>query len=136
MMRHFRTINCILKNDGKILILKRSEKSRTNPGRWSGVAGEVEGESTPEETVYKEIEEETGIMRKDVRLVHVGRPLIIRREDAEVVVTPFLCNVNEALKVRLNWEHTEYNWIDPREFSIYDTVPRFDEVLRALNLLT
>ena len=96
----------------------------------------MEGGATPEETVYKEIEEETGIMRKDVRLVHVGKPLMIRREDAEVVVTPFLCNVKEASKVRLNWEHTEYNWINPREFSTYDTVPRFDEVLRALNLLT
>lgn len=134
-MRHFMTINCILKNDGKILILKRSEKSRTNPGKWSGVAGEVEGESTPEETVYQEIEEETGIMRKDVRLLRAGAPMIIRREDAEVVVTPFLCTVKEA-KVRLNWENTEYNWIDPREFSVYDTVPRFDEVLRALDLLT
>lgn len=135
-MHKFRAINCILKNDGRILILKRSEKSRTNPGRWSGVAGEVEDGSTPEETAYKEIEEETGFPREAVRLVHVGVPLVLRREDSEVIVTPFLYYVTEAERVRLNWEHTEYNWVEPRELSTYDTVPKFDEVLKALNLLT
>ena len=134
-MRQFRAVNCILMNDGKMLILKRSERSRTNPGKWSGVAGEVEAGYTPEETAYKEIEEETGILREAVRLVQVGTPLLIRREDAEVTVTPILCRV-ETLDVHLNWEHTAYDWIDPTELSTYDTVPRFDEVLRALKLLT
>ncbi len=134
MLRKFRTVICIIKEADRILILRRSAKSRTNPGKWSGVAGEVEAGSTPEETVFKEIEEETGIPRNAVRLVHRGSSLLLKRDDAEVVVEPFLCEIDEA-SIQLNWEHTEYAWVKPSSLSDYETVPRFDDVLRALKLL-
>ncbi len=94
----------------------------------------VEGDSTPDETGYKEIEEETGISRDDARLVRMGTPIQITTEDSEVVVNPILFDV-EKTEIRLNWEHTEYEWIRPNEFSKFQTVSRFDELLKALGLI-
>ncbi len=94
----------------------------------------IEGNSTPEETGYKEIEDETGISREDARLVRMGTPIQITTEDSEVVVTPILLDV-ERTEIRLNWEHTEYEWIKPKELSKFQTVPRFDELLKALGLI-
>ncbi len=94
----------------------------------------VEGDSTPEETGYKEIEEETGISKEDARLARMGTPIQITTEDSEVVVNPILFDV-ERTEIRLNWEHTKYEWVRPTELSKFQTVPRFDELLKALGLI-
>ena len=57
-----KAVTCLLINDeGKLLILKRSDKVRTYRCLWGGIAGYVEENEDPYDTAVKEIREEVGI---------------------------------------------------------------------------
>lgn len=52
--------NIILNDEGKILLIKRSEKSRNYPGYWGLVGGWIEWGETVEDALKREAKEEIG----------------------------------------------------------------------------
>jgi hypothetical protein len=126
-----KVVTCILRRQGRLLLLKRSQKVGTNQGRWAAVSGYIERGERPEDTALKEIAEETGI--RSARLE--GRAEVIRIRDGSHVwsIHPFLFEVGEE-EVTLDWEHTECAWLTRGEIEGYDTVPGFRLVLSALGL--
>ena len=129
-------VTCILEHDGKILILKRSNLVGTYRGLWGGVAGFVELLEEPYETALKEIREEVGIEKKDLRLVRQGEPVEFtdhhQGKRYEWMVHPFLFHVTCPALVRIDWEHEEFRWIFPSDLQKYDTVPQLDELVEEL----
>ncbi|OGO48923.1 MAG: hypothetical protein A2W34_01525 [Chloroflexi bacterium RBG_16_64_32] len=167
-MRDVHVVTCFLLRGGKggpssasggsgqaqVLLLRRSERVGTYRGRWAGVSGYLEADSVtgsalgrPLEQAYREIEEEVGLGRGDVRLLAQGEPLAVPDEtiDTRWTVHPFLFEVvteggepgDDAgdLKVaptgslRLDWEHTESRWVKPAELPALETVPGLAEAL-------
>jgi 8-oxo-dGTP pyrophosphatase MutT (NUDIX family) len=124
-------VTCFLRHKGKILILKRSDLVRTSKGRWAGVSGYVEEGEKPEETARKEIGEETGI--KNPMLIRKGEPFSVKTENGIFCIHPFLFEVDTD-EVMIDWEHTEFRWIEPDEIDKYDTVPRLPVGLRKVLL--
>ena len=127
----------ILKNDeGKILILKRSNKVSTYKGSWSGIAGYVEENETPLETALKEIREEVGITEDNVELIKQIDPIeftdIYEGKKYDWRVFPFLFNTLKKSKIKIDWEHTDYKWIAPSDIKNYDTVPHIKRVVLKL----
>lgn len=126
-------VTCLLKHNGKLLILKRSDKVRTYKGLWGGVAGYVEDDETPYETAVKEIKEEVGIERGNVRLIKKSDP--VRFTDChngkkyDWIIYPFLFTIEKDVKVKIDWEHTEFRWIPPLEIEKYNTVPHLKEIV-------
>ncbi len=118
------------REDGKVLLLKRSQKVGSFQGRWAGVSGYLETPQ-PSEQAFREIEEETGLGRQDVRLERAGPTLFARRGGEVFVVHPFLFRTSRD-KVRIDWEHTEYEWVDPAEISRRETVPKLDRAWRSV----
>ena len=57
-MRSTRIVTSFIKNNNKILILKRSEKVRKMKGLWSGVSGIIENNEKPRDRAEIEIFEE------------------------------------------------------------------------------
>jgi len=51
--------------------------------------------------------------------------------DTVWIVDPFLFNV-QGRKIRLDWEHTEYKWVDPNELISYATVPKLKETFERV----
>jgi len=130
---------CLLINDeGKLLILKRSEKVRTYKGLWGGVAGYVEENETPYETAIKEIKEEAGIKKEDVSLIKVLDPIeftdFYNGEHYDWEIFPFLFKVKNKGKINIDWEHLEYWWMLPSEIKKYDTVPLLKDIASKLLL--
>ncbi len=127
-----RVVTCILESEGKILILRRSEKVGTYQGRWAGVAGFIE--SDPDTQALTEIREETTLQPPDVVLVRKNEPIPI--EDKALgrkwVIYPYLFHVNRPGKITLDWEHTDMKWIDPREIDGFVTVPGLKNVIEAV----
>jgi 8-oxo-dGTP pyrophosphatase MutT (NUDIX family) len=122
-------ITCFLKDDDKILILKRSSKVGSYPNKWAGISGYIEGDENPYHRALKEIREEVGLNEDDLELLVEGS--VIRVRDGPWVVHPFLFRVKDA-EIKLDWEHVDYRWIDPLEIVEYDTVPRLAEALKSV----
>jgi 8-oxo-dGTP diphosphatase len=129
-------VTCILENDGKILLLKRSNLVSTYRGLWGGVAGYVEELEDPYGTALKEISEEAGIDPEGVTLVKQGDPVefsdTCEGKRYNWVVYPFLFHIDNKSLVRIDWEHEEYRWVLPSEVRKLDTVPGLEEVITHL----
>ena len=129
-------VTCLLENNGKILLLKRSNLVGTYRGLWGGVAGYVEELEDPYETAVKEISQEAGIDLDALMLVKKGDPIEFsdtyegRRYDW--IVYSFLFHIEDKELVRIDWEHEEYRWVFPSEVRKLDTVPGLDEVVTQL----
>jgi ADP-ribose pyrophosphatase YjhB (NUDIX family) len=128
-----KVVTCFLKSGGKILLVKRSEKVGTYRGKWSGISGYLEGEDADKQA-FKEIEEETGLNKADIKLIKRGEALEVLDEAKKIkwIVYPYLFKVNHPEKIRLDWENIEMKWINPEEINFYQTVPKLKEALEKL----
>jgi 8-oxo-dGTP diphosphatase len=132
MLKERKVVTCFLESDGEILLLRRSERVGSYQGRWAGVSGYIE--TTADEQALTEIAEETGLSGSDLKLAKKGRPLTIRDEELGVkwIVHPYLFNIKERGKIRIDWEHKESRWIKPEDIDIYQTVPQLKETLERV----
>lgn len=117
--------------DGKVLLLKRSPSHTTNPDKWCFVTGFIETGETPRQAAIRELSEE---LRVDAGPIRAGERVIVYAGWSTLHVYPFLFKVGN-ITVHLDWEHTEYTWIEPQEIYQYDFVQQLDEDLIALGLL-
>ena len=130
-----RIVTSFIKNSSKILILKRSDKVRSMRGLWSGVSGIIENNEEPLNRAKIEILEEIGIKKdkisltKSVEKIKISSP---QYEDHEWEVFSFLFETKET-EIKLNWENSEFRWINVNELENYETVPNLDKIL--FNLL-
>jgi len=127
----------LLKNEeGKILLLKRSQKVSTYRGMWGIVAGYVENGEKPYETAIKEIREEVGIYEDDLELIKqldpVGFTDFYDGKKFDWKIYPFFFIIKKKGKINIDWEHLEYCWIHPTDIEKYNTVPRLKEIVKRL----
>ena len=121
-------VTCFLRNEGAVLLLRRSDAVGSYPGRWGGVAGHVaddEGrDRDPETAALAEVAEETGLAAA-VTLVRAGEPFPVEDADhgTRWAVHPFLFDC-ASRAVETNEETTETAWVYPPEILRRETVPR------------
>jgi len=129
MLQEKQVVTCFLQYEGKILILRRSEQVGTYQAKWAGVSGYLE--KTADEQALMEIEEETGLGAEDLKLIRKGKPLLIKDDKLGIkwVVHPYLFHIEDRSKIKIDWEHKEIRWIDPKNIDDYETVPRLKETL-------
>jgi 8-oxo-dGTP pyrophosphatase MutT (NUDIX family) len=135
MTRATKIVTCFLRNEDKILILKRSDKVKSMKGLWAGLSGIIEKNESPLLRAKIEIFEELGIKQDQIKLVKEAEEMRIlspQYENHEWEIYPFLFNVDNP-KISLNWENSEYKWIKAEEISNFETVPSLEKVL--FNLL-
>jgi 8-oxo-dGTP pyrophosphatase MutT (NUDIX family) len=136
-MREASVVTCFLVRRGEagdeVLLLRRSDLVSTYRGLWAGVSGYLEADTALEQA-YRELAEEVGLARDDVRLVTEGEPLVLPDESIDMrwTVYPFLFEALRPERVRLDWEHTESRWVRPEELSSLETVPGLAEGFRRL----
>jgi 8-oxo-dGTP pyrophosphatase MutT (NUDIX family) len=125
-------VTSFIRQGGRVLLLHRSPRVGSYPGRWAAVSGYLE-DRPPLDQALQEIAEETGITAPQLRLVSAGRPLEV--VDSALCrlwsVHPFLFEVDTVPQVRLDWEHDDYRWVRPSEVELLQTVPRLGDALRA-----
>jgi len=134
MTRSTKIVTCFLTNGKKILILKRSNNVKSMKGLWAGISGIIEKNELPLVRAKIEIFEELGIKDEEIKLLKESETMRIispQYENHEWEVYPFLFEA-ENPKIKLNWENSEYKWINADDVSNYKTVPSLEKVL--LNL--
>jgi len=128
-------VTCFLESDGRVLLLRRSDRVGTYRGKWSAVSGYLEGD--PEKQAFTEIKEETGLHGRELLLAGKGGVLTI--DDTAIgirwLVHPFLFHVADPRRVRTDWENIEALWVLPAEIGQYDTVPGLRQAMGQVKLL-
>lgn len=122
----------LLRMDGpepRLCLVRRSQRVGSYHARWAGISGFLEEGVTPEEQVYTEIHEETGLSRQHVRLLKRGH--VVEHIDETLgrrwLVHPFLVEALAPDAITLDWEAEEIRWIAPTELIHYPTVPKLAE---------
>ena len=134
-MRSTKIVTSFIKDNEKLLILKRSNKVKSMKGLWAGISGIIEKNEEPLKRAKIEILEEVGITEDLITLVKTSEEMRINSpqyENHEWVIFPFLFETKNPI-IKLNWENSEFKWINSKELENYETVPSLQKVL--FNLL-
>ncbi|MFQ5475969.1 MAG: NUDIX domain-containing protein [Nitrosopumilus sp.] len=134
-MRSTKIVTSFIKDNEKLLILKRSDKVKSMKGLWAGVSGIIEKNEEPLTRAIIEIFEEVGITEDKITLVKSAEEMRINSpqyENHEWEIFPFLFEAKNPT-IKLNWENSEFKWINIEEIENYETVPSLQKVL--FNLL-
>ncbi len=106
---------------GKVLIIRESGTyaDGSNSGKYDVVGGRVAPGERFDESLKREVREETGLEITIDGPCYVGewRP-VVRSEQWQIVGIFFICHTDSA-DVKLSSDHGEYQWIDPREYTNY-----------------
>ncbi len=122
-------VTSIIRSRGKILLLRRSDSVGSYQGHWAGVSGFIEQGETDEQAVRREMDEEIG--HNEVRLVSHTETQLFRDHDVVWCVHPFLFEASDP-EIRMDWEHREFEWVDPGDMARYETVPGLPAVVGRL----
>ena len=133
-MRRTKIVTSFLSYNDKFLILKRSNQVRSMNGLWSGVSGVIEKNEEPIKRARIEIFEELGISEKHVTLIKSNNELIVESpqyKNHQWLIFPFLFKTVKN-EIKLNWENSEFKWIDVNQLKEFNTVPNLEKILFSL----
>jgi 8-oxo-dGTP pyrophosphatase MutT (NUDIX family) len=116
-------IKAIIRNsDGNILLLKTNPdelRGYEGEGYWDIPGGRIQKNQTVEETLKREVKEETGIssIKSHKPFTMVLSNLRIPTDEGSVglILAAYLCDINPSAKVKISKEHIDYQWFSPRE---------------------
>ena len=117
----------------KVLIIKESSKYKegTNEGKFDLVGGRIKPGQRFDESLKREIKEETGLS------VTIGKPFYVgewnpkvKDEQWQIVGIFFICRADSD-KVKLSKDHNEFLWILPEEHKNYNLIENYHNVFEA-----
>ncbi len=131
--RLFVAMKAFVVHDGKVLVLRESTKyaDGTNAAKYDIVGGRVQPGQAFDESLRREIREETGLEVTMGRPFYVGewRP-VIKGEPTQIIATFFECQADTSA-VRLSDDHDDYQWIDPKDYKKYNIIPNLCPAFEA-----
>lgn len=94
----------LINSEGRVLLLKNERNYWELPG------GRIEAGEQPEETVKREIAEETGMEVTVKQLVDAYVYEVI--QDRHVFIVTYQCHFDEQQNIVISDEHREFAWFD------------------------
>jgi ADP-ribose pyrophosphatase YjhB (NUDIX family) len=128
-------LNIFVVYNGKVLLVKRGEKVGWLKGRWHLIAGFLDEMKTLREKTLEELEEETGIQRGLVGQVRALSQFIERDHEKTWIVYPVLIELIGVPNIRLDWENTDFVWVNPAQVQTYDVMAGVLSQLRMWGLV-
>lgn len=118
-------VGCLVVRRGKILLLKKSQNGHY-PNKWGFPSGGVDSGETPDEAVFRELEEETGI-EADI-LEFLGKAyLIFSNPRLSFIYYVYRCDLDGSeIEIKLSGEHVGYEFVDPCSVISFDTIADTD----------
>ncbi|MCV0431352.1 NUDIX domain-containing protein [Nitrosopumilus sp.] len=134
-MRSTKIVTSFIRDNDKLLILKRSDKVKSMKGLWAGISGIIENNEEPLSRAKIEIFEEVGISEDKITLIKATEEMKVNSpqyKNHEWEIFPFLFESSKP-EIKLNWENSDFKWIEIEELENFETVPSLQKVL--FNLL-
>ena len=97
-------------------------------------SGIIENDEDPLTRAKIEIFEEVGIKENEIKLLKIGNEIDIispQYKNHQWHVFPFLFET-EIMEIKLNWENSDFKWIEIMELEKFNTVPNLDQVLFSM----
>lgn len=99
---------CYVQKDDKTLMLFRNKKENDyHEGKWNGLGGKFEPSESPEECAVREVEEESGLKVKDLKMKgFITFPMFDGKDDWYVflfVITEFEGELKDSPEGTLKW---------------------------------
>lgn len=110
----------------KFLLMHKSEEKEN---LWELPGGRMEFGETAEETLIREIDEETGLPVKPIRVLDTWNSVYGDRQVTGII---YLCEVEKA-EVRLSAEHDKFKWVNATADAIGEMYPWFREKMLHWN---
>ncbi len=125
-----------LEYNGKLLIVKRSNKVATYKGLWSVIAGYMDEIVSPKRKILQEIREETGLLSKDIRSIRLAKPFIYKDKKGGflIIMQPAHVILKRVPRIRMDWENTSAKWVDKASIWNFNLVPNVKPSFDALRL--
>jgi len=117
----------ISNQQGNILLVRRSKSSRSFPGKWEFPGGKAEVGETFQESLEREVFEETQLT---IMLLHVAGTLEFEIRSRKIACILMECRA-ESGEVHLSYEHEEYAWVPRARLLEYDLVEHFVSFAQA-----
>ena len=120
-------------HQGRILLLRESTKYNdgSNAGRYDVPGGRIKPGQHFQESLLREIQEETGLN------VSMGKPFfvnewrpVVKGEQWQIVGTFFEVQAAADI-VRLSEDHDHFVWVEPSEFKNYNLIPNLVPAFEA-----
>lgn len=116
--------------EGKILILKRSIHSRTNPGLWELPGGKVESGEDFDKALIREIKEETGLDISLTNAIGVAQQDHPHRHSVHIIME---VKVNSG-NLKISDEHENYQWVSLHKLKNFKLAKWLDRYLKDYSL--
>jgi len=108
------SVNALIWCDGKVLMLKRADNKKVDPGLYAGIGGKVEPHESFYDALIREIEEETGLTEFESIKPYSFTQHPYPPTDSEWVNIYFIVNIAKQVEIKSTEDGT-FHWIDPKE---------------------
>lgn len=119
-------VAAIIFHQGKVLAMRRSRAKDAGAGLWETLSGRLRPREAPLAAIERETREESGLQPQfDARpfAVHVTE-----RVGLPMVLIYYRGRSNSS-EVTISWEHDDYAWLTPGEFSRTTTLTHLAEIV-------
>jgi len=104
-------------------------KVKTMQEKWAGVSGYLEKNEDLLSRALIEIYEETRINKDELVLRKIFNQFGVQiHNELMIIIQPF-CFVSNTRNVVLDWEHSDYYWMNKKEMDNFEFVPRLKQII-------
>jgi 8-oxo-dGTP diphosphatase len=125
------SVNALIWSNGKVLLVKRSETKKIDPGVYSGIGGKVEPGESIYDALIREVEEESGIKEFESIKVYSITQHPYPPTDCEWINVYFNVKIKEQVKIPTS-EEGRFDWIDPKDVDSLKMVNDLKEYVKVL----
>lgn len=122
---NFKSAHVVILKDNKILIVRRSPTDEWMPGHYGLPGGKLDNDETPTEALSRECKEEVNLDISPKNFIFLPK-VSNNKEHAFYYTTKF------TGEPKLDFEHDDFQWVNPKNLSNYKTVPDLPEIVKAV----
>jgi 8-oxo-dGTP diphosphatase len=122
--KNFKSAHVALFKDGKVLILRRSKTDSWMPGHYGLPGGKVEPGERLTDALSRECKEEASIDVSPTDFIFLPK---VSNETEHA----FFCATKFSGEPKLDFEHDDFQWVNPKDLSNYKIVPDLIDIINA-----
>ena len=112
---------------GRCLLLKRSQESKNNKGKWDLPGGKVDPGEDFDEALLREVSEETGLTASLQGVAGSAESDLPERKVAYLIMEAVVASG----EVTLSSEHDDFAWVEREKMAEMDVCPQFKAFAEA-----